>query len=125
MTQKFDVDVKHHNPWDSDQATKIVKKIIETSKTLYGKLLENVEPHDREPTVRERLLFEDEEMRKFSVVHPRLFGLASSESIIKDPKKKQNVFMLLYIHKLVATGQVDKQEAHDKFVQLTMEVSKK
>jgi hypothetical protein len=125
MAQKLDVDIQRHTPWDAAVAAKLVKLTISKSASYYPKLLSNVEQDDREPTVRERLLFEDEGLRKFSVDHPRLFGLASSESVATDPSKRQMVYVLLYVNGLVASGAMDRQKAHDKFVALSMQVSTK
>ena len=125
MADKFDVEIHNHEALPNSEATECVKFVLAKAKEYYGRLLPTVEKDDREPSVRERLLFEHENLRQFSRDHPRLFGLASSEMMLTDSSKREHLFVLLYVSGLVESGEIPKNQAHDKFVQLTMEVAKK
>ena len=126
MSLKYDVEIVEHTPWSGKDVVSNVKIALARSEQLYAKLLQSMTvPEEREAAVRHRVLQEQPKMAKFSTDHPRLFGLSTSEAVVKDPERKKLLFVLLFIHDKVARGEIKKQDAHDQFVKLSMQVNSK
>jgi hypothetical protein len=125
MATKYDVEVVHHDVWDLNVVSKMVREILHASAKLYPKLLDSVAAEQREPAVRARILEDVTGAQQFAVNHPRLFKLTSSEETVASSERQQHLFALLYIQNQVQCGAIERSRAHDAFVQLSLDVAKK